>query len=528
MNKSLLILAAAPIVYEVMLTYFPLADALIHYDSTRILSEIYATLSNPVIPHAFEQSLLQGWASAAASLALGYPVGLALGTLRFKGEKLYRALVFIPFMLPSVVAVVGFNQAYGFSAAFKPLSTGLSGIVAVNTFYNAPFVALLVATSIAGMNKDAVWAIKAINPRRTSLLRKVLIPTTLRSAATGAAVAFVYSYLGFLIPLAVGGPAYYTQEVEVYVLLKTLYRPAESVTLALAQSIIPILMASFLVARGSVAFNTGYGGDKEAPSLVSSRKTVAAAAALLAGFALYEVTPLAAVVYSSGLISYAQPGVRQLLEASALGRLQLGVDSVITNSVVYAVLASAITLALAVSAAHYSASQGKRRLVYQYGVFFPLAFSPVTLGVSLYLAYGGYPAFTQVWPMIVAAQSAVALPLASRFMIEGLSRVRREYVWAARTAGAGVGDTLFRVELPIAFSAVMSALMVSMDVALGEFAATTTIYTPRYTTIPIAIYTLFQLRLPHAAAALSVILLAVSATINYLVIRGGAMGGSKT
>ncbi|MEM3670677.1 MAG: ABC transporter permease subunit [Thermoprotei archaeon] len=522
------LLAVVPVAFEVLLTYFPFALSLASFDGIHIVDLLREIVASKVGEHGLYQSVLQGSLSAAAAFAIGYPVGLSLGLYRFTGKTVYRTLTLLPFMLPSIVVVVGFQNAYPARSVLGFLSNGLSGIVAVNTFYNAPLIAMLTAASISNLKSETLWALETIRPPGLRTLTRVLAPASLRAAGTGAVIAFIYSYLAFLVPLAVGGPRYYTSEVEVYVLLKTLSEPSLAVSLALAQSFIPAILAIAILSMGSASFAPGF-SDNAVKSLskLSAAPKIAVSLILIL-FLAFEAAPLAAIVYSSGALSTAQTGFKELLEASARGQLQVGLGRIATNSLVYSVLATSITVALSLVLAHHGLSGAGGKLVYQYAAFFPLAISPVTIGLSLYLAYGSQPIFKEIWPMIVLAQSAVSIPLASRFMIEGVSRVGKELVWAAKLSGAGLGDTLFRVEIPSAASSLAAAAAVAFEVSLGEFAATTTVYTPSYTTLPLAVYTMFDLRLQHAASALSLILLVIAAIANYTVIRGAGLLGGKS
>jgi thiamine transport system permease protein len=522
------ILVAAPVVFETVMIYFPFAFALVGYAGQTFVQTLINTATDPLVLHSFQQSLIQGALSSAAALLVGYPVGLILGLYSFRGSALYRSTVFLPFMIPSIVAVVGFEQAFGTLPQLSFLAHSLSGIIAVNTFYNAPLVALLVASSIERLNTEMLWAARVSGSTRLKIFKKVLAPLTGSSAASGTALTFVYSYLAFLVPLAIGGPSYYTSEVEVYVFLKSFFEPSSAVVLALLQLGAPLLVSYLLIRFRKEAFSFGRLSSRAAPYKlkVEPKNTVPLLA--LTCFLMFEVYPLVSLVKNAFFGSSPLLGFKQLLKASSAGALHIPVFHVVLNSLVYSVLTVGLTLAFSLMATHRSLGSGLTNRAYEFFLFAPIAFSPVTIGVSAYLTYYNAPLLNLVWPLIVMAQTAVAMPLALRFTVEGLKKTPVDAVWAARTAGASVAETFFRVEVPLSYRAVASAAVIAFGASLGEFAATTVVYTPNYTTMPLAIYALLSLRLLPAASALSTVLLALALLVYYALFRLGGENGSQS
>jgi thiamine transport system permease protein len=521
-------LAAAPAVFEVVMIYYPFVYALVSYAGQTFVQTLINIATNPLVLHSIKQSLIQGALSSAAALLVGYPVGLILGVYSFRGSSLYRSTVFLPFMIPSIVAVVAFEQAFDASPQLNFLAHGLSGIIAVNTFYNAPLVALLVASSIERLNPEMLWAARVAGSTRSKIFKKVLAPLTLSSAAGGAALAFVYSYLAFLVPLAIGGPSYYTSEVEVYVLLKSFFEPSSAVMLALLQLGAPLLISYLLIRFRRGAFSFGRLSSRAAPYRLKVEPKNAVPLLALACFLVFEAYPLVSLVKNAFFGFAPLLGFKQLMRASDAGELHTPLSHVVLNSLVYSVLAVGLTLAFSLMATHRSLGSGLSDRAYEALLFAPIAFSPVTMGVSAYLAYYSAPLFNLVWPLIVMVQTAVALPLALRFTMEGLKKTPVDAVWAARTAGASAFETFFRVEIPLSYRAVASAAVIAFGASLGEFAATTVVYTPNYTTMPLAIYSLLNLRLLPAASALSTMLLALALLAYYVLFSLGGENGSQS
>ena len=80
----------------------------------------------------------QAAASTALSLALGLPLAAVIGRYAFPGRALVRALVLVPFVLPTVV-VAGAFLALG-------LDRGVPAILAAHVFFNVAVVVRVVGS----------------------------------------------------------------------------------------------------------------------------------------------------------------------------------------------------------------------------------------------------------------------------------------------------------------------------------------------------------------------------------------------
>ncbi len=113
----------------------------------------------------------------------------------------------------------------------------------------------------------------------------------------------------------------------------------------------------------------------------------------------------------------------------------------------------------------------------------PLSVSPVVVGLSLILVYGGRNGWLgptlQSWgfdiifstPGIVMATTFVALPLVIREVVPVLEEVGIEQEQAARSLGAGSWQTFWRITLPSIRWAVVYGVVLSLARSLGEFGA---------------------------------------------------------
>jgi sulfate/thiosulfate transport system permease protein len=113
----------------------------------------------------------------------------------------------------------------------------------------------------------------------------------------------------------------------------------------------------------------------------------------------------------------------------------------------------------------------------------PLSVSPIVVGVSLVLVYGGRdgwfgPALESAGfqvifatPGLVMATAFVALPLVIREVVPVLEEIGTEQEQAARSLGASAVQTFWRITLPAIKWAVVYGVVLSMARSLGEFGA---------------------------------------------------------
>jgi sulfate transport system permease protein len=113
----------------------------------------------------------------------------------------------------------------------------------------------------------------------------------------------------------------------------------------------------------------------------------------------------------------------------------------------------------------------------------PLSVSPVIVGLSIILVYGGRTgwfgpwledhAFTVVYsvPSMVMATAFVSLPFVIREVVPVLEEVGDDQEQAARSLGAGATQTFRRITLPAIKWAMVYGVVLTLARSLGEFGA---------------------------------------------------------
>ncbi len=493
-----------------------------------------SVVADPLNREALENSITQGGASAAVALGLGYTVGIFLGRYAVPGREMARALLLVPFLLPSLVMVEGVRELFGPSgvaAPYVPLLAGpwggWVGIIVVNVAFNTPMVVLFTAAGCdrSYVELDEGLATLGASPRRR--YREVWGPPTWVGAAQGALLTFLFSAMGFAAPLLFG-PQYFTLEARIYSLQVVYLEPQRAAALALiAVAFLAIPTVAYLALRRSSAPRGGRRPFRPVPLsardpwVIGGAVGTAVLAALEGSIAftvLYRSVTLPTGAWYAGWTTLFGPAT-----TNALGGLSM-VGATI-NTLWFAALAAAIAILLTFGGAFSLAGRPRASVLVHLYLFVPLLVSPLILALALAAFWRSVltgPA--TVWVLIVVSQSMLGLPFALQSFeapLVTLSAAPRE---AARTLGASAWSAFTDVDVPRIRSGLVTAGLFAFVIGLGEFTATNFLATPKFATISVAIYELPADRLPFAAETASAWLLIVSLAAIAALLLGGFRG----
>ncbi|WP_445258674.1 ABC transporter permease [Nocardioides aurantiacus] len=474
------------------------------------------------------------WSAAAGtllSLLLGLPTAYALHRLRFPGRDLLRAVVVVPFVLPTVVVGVAFRQLIAPSGPLGGL--GLDGsavaIVAALAFFNVSVVVRTVGTFWESLDPRREEAAAALGASPWQVLRTVTLPALRPGIVSAASVVFLFCSTAFGVVLTLGGLRYANVETEIYLLTTQ----ELDLTAAAALSVLQLLVLTALLALAARA--------RRSPPLVRTARPLPRPrwghAPVLLWTALTLVlllAPLVSLVAASlrrgqdwGLANY-----RALGTAGADNALLVPVTEALVTSLEVALLAALLALALgSVVAFLVSRPGGGRPRQLLDGVFMlPLGVSAVTVGFGFLVTLDRPPLDLRSSSLLIpVAQAMVALPLVVRTVAPVLRSVDDRQRQAAASLGAGPLRVLATVDLPAAWRALLAAAGFGFAVSLGEFGATSFLARDDDPTLPVVIYRLIGR--PGAenfgmAMAASVVLAVTTTAVMLAVqrLRGGSVG----
>ncbi|HEU5306546.1 MAG TPA: iron ABC transporter permease [Acidimicrobiia bacterium] len=490
-------------------------------------------VTDAALRHIAWFTIWQATLSTVLTLAFGIPGAYVLARCEFPGRGLVRALVTVPFVLPTVVVGSAFVALLGDGGPLASLGLDqtLGAILIAHVFFNYSVVVRTVGSLWSHLDPRPEEAARLLGASRLRAFREVTLPALRPAIATAGAIVFLFTFTSFGVILILGGPGTATLETEIYRQTAQLLNLPLAAALTIVQlvAIVALLLAtSWIEGRQRVALSL------RAASETARRVRTTGARVFLAGnlavMAVLLGVPVAVLVVRSfdtptglGLDYY-----RALGEVHAGSTLFVEPAHAIANSLRFAVAATAIAVAVGGCAAFALASSRRRGL--DTLVSLPLGVSAVTVGFGFLIALD-HPPFDLrgSWWLVPIAQALVAVPFVVRVMTPVLRAIDPRLRDAAATLGASPARVWREVDLPIVARAALVAAGFAFAISLGEFGATVFIVRPDQPTLPVLVYRLLGQPGPlnfGGAMAASVILMGLTmlAMLGIERFRAGTVG----
>ena len=523
------LLSFTPSIFILIVIVAPFIDLALTFGSLNFYRIM--TGSSPIAMlsrRALYNSLIQGGVSAVFSLLLGYPLGVFLGRNNFRFKKLIVSLVILPFFLPSLVVVYAFMSGFGqgspasiLFSGFTMLSRGFVGIIAVNTFFNAPLVALYTMSALSTEKSSQIEAVMSLGASDVRGFFTVFGKDTLLAALGGATLAFAYSFAGFAAPLIIGGPGAYTLDAWIYFMFRILGNFHASVSLAIFEAI-SLIVPTIIYVR-ILSTQRREGSVESRINTAPSRRSVLflSAFAYMVAWLIIEAYLLSSVVLRALRANSTFSATNFLVLFSNRTTSATGISALgsILNSLFYGFVVSIVVVAAGMAWIAGRKMLHKRYLgTAEVFHFIPLVISSLLMAFAILIVYGINTPQQFLWILIVSAQIAVAIPVVMRTIDAGFSPISREFLESSLTLG---GHPFLDVEIPLAKVSFYISLMFGFAISLGEFTATNFLATPKFFSLPVEIYSLQLSRLFGPSFAAATVLLFLSLLVFVLIQRMG-------
>jgi thiamine transport system permease protein len=508
------LLLLAPAVFLLLFFYFPLGSVLvgglIDRDGAFSLGLIISLLRDPYYLRIIGFTVWQAILSTLLSVLMGLPGAYLLARYDFRGKRLIQALTTVPFVLPSIIVVLGFVRFFGnngilnrflmtlFRLEEPPLRIlySLQAILLAHAFYNFPVVVRIVSSLWRRIHPSTEEAARSLGAHGLRLFWRVTLPQILPALLSAAALVFIFCLLSFAIVLVLGGgPRYTTLEVEVYRLAKVSLDLKTGSALALVGAGISLLfLYAYIKAQQHSSFAEQMAEEVERPRLGPMLGSVRGVLTLLYLLltALVILAPMITVVaYSFQLRSgWGQQAIslewyRRILSGGPYLRAVL-------NSLFFACITMLLSVPLGTVLAYAGARSrfaGSRLL--EAVTMLPIGISSIILGLGYLKAYRELPwRIVGRWYAIVFAHTVIAYPFVIRVASATFRKIKSSLAEAARSLGAGPWRLFWYLELPLARSALITGAAFAFGISVGEINASLMLYNEKLITIPVMIYRL--------------------------------------
>jgi thiamine transport system permease protein len=511
----LLLLLLAPAAFLLLFFYFPLGSVLVGGLTDRSgrfsFGILTSLLRDPYYLRIIGFTVLQAILSTVLSVLMGLPGAYLLARYEFRGKRLIEALTTVPFVLPSIIVVLGFVRFFGNNGILNrflmavlgleepPLRIlySLQAILLAHAFYNFPVVVRVVSSLWRRIHPSTEEAARSLGAHGLRLFWRVTLPQILPAILSAAALVFIFCLLSFAVVLVLGGgPRYTTLEVEVYRLAKVSLDLKTGSALALIGAIISLVfLYAYIKLQQRSSFAEQMTEDPEKPRLAGVLGSVRGVFYLLylLLMALVILAPMVTVVaYSFQLRS----GWGQQAISLEWYRRILSVGGPylrsVANSLFFAVMTMLLSVPLGTVLAYVGARSrfaGSRFL--EALMMLPIGISSIILGLGYLKAYQQLPwPIVGRWYAIVFAHTVIAYPFVIRVASATFRKMKSSLAEAARSLGAGPWRLFWHLELPLARSALITGAAFAFGISVGEINASLMLYNERLITIPVMIYRL--------------------------------------
>jgi len=223
--------------------------------STRWYGEMF---QNADVMRALRNSLIVAAISTVISTVLGTAAAISLERFRFRGQRLYDGLVYLPIIIPDVTMAVMMllffaqsfsivDAVFGFQPAFGIGTISLSHIA-----FNISFVAVVVRARLAQLDSSLEEAAADLYASRWQAFRHVTLPLIMPGVAGGALLALTLSLDDVVVTSFVAGPGATTLPVYVFGLVRRGVTPLiNAVSTVMLTASMVLVLISLVLQRSS-------------------------------------------------------------------------------------------------------------------------------------------------------------------------------------------------------------------------------------------------------------------------------------
>ncbi|KES06579.1 iron ABC transporter permease [Streptomyces toyocaensis] len=490
-------LMAVPVAFFAVFFAYPVTAIVargLKTDGTWQLGRIGDVLAQPDVRQVLWFTTWQALVSTALTLLIALPGAYVLARFDFPGKQVLRAVVTVPFVLPTVVVGTAFMALVGRGGLLDELwglrlDTTVWAILLAHVFFNYAVVVRTVGGLWAQLDPRQEEAARMLGASRFAAWRRVTLPALAPALAAAALMVFLFTFTSFGVVQILGGPTFSTLEVEIYRQTSEIFDLSTAAVLTMIQfaAVSSILaLHAWTVRRRETALRL-------VDAAVTARRPRGAGQwALLGGVvatvAVLLLLPLGVLVqrsFGAGGLGY----YRTLTRDDGGVFLAAPIEAV-GNSLQYALAATVIAVVIGGLASVALTRRDAGRLVRGFDalLMLPLGVSAVTVGFGFLIALDEPPLDLRAsWILVPLAQALVGVPFVVRTMLPVLRAVDVRLREAAAVLGASPWRAWREVDLPMVRRALLIAAGFAFAVSLGEFGATVFIARPENPTLPVAV-----------------------------------------
>lgn len=462
----------------------------------------------------------QAAVSCVLTIAAAFPMAYVLGRYSFKGRNLVRAMLLVPFVLPTVVVSAAMLSVFDRFGVEDRLRHTLWAVLLAHVFFNFAIVARTLGSYWSHLGHAQEEAARTLGAGALRTFWSITLPRLMPALLGVASIVYLFCFTSFGVILILGGPRRATLDTEIwrYAIGRLEFSTAAAlVVLQLLAVLAIVALNSWLTSRRVLPeqLRTDTSRRPETSRQRWAIRGTLAWAGLLLGVPLVTLVERS---FGTGGDGYSLSSYRALASSGSAGRLLFvkPVEALI-NSLAFAGVATGIAVIVGVLVAlavAYSGGYSKGAAgAIDTAMLLPLGTSAVAVGLGLLLALDSPPLDIRDSPWIIpVAHALIGVPFVLRGVAPVLSAIPKQVRESAKLLGASQFRLWRDIDIPLAKRSILSAAGFAFAVSLGEFGASEFLVRPERPTVPVVIYQLLSRPGDLAygqALALSVILMAV-------------------
>ena len=503
------LIAIAPVLFLGLFFFYPVIN-IVASSFTGGWSSISEVLSSTRAKSAIWFTFWQAALSTVVTLVVAMPCAALMARSDGRRALLFKALVTIPFVLPTVVVAGAFKEMFDRAETLPwlpNLNNTATAVIIAHSFFNFAVVARTVGAYWSALDRRLEEQARLLGSSRSQVFWRVTAPRLKPAILASGAIVFLFSFTSFGVILVLGGLGQATLETEIFRHAVVRGDMASSSILATLQ-IVAVLVLILVTAR--------YERRAATQTQMVRNATIPLHKGATFGITLFTLSflgaPLVVMIERSMRAggSYGWRNYQAIFERIPL--LPSTSARALVNSVQYAAIATLIAVILGLICATAIASAGDATSrVLNIGATLPLGVSAVTVGFGILITLDVPPIeWRTKWWIVPIAHAIVATPFVVRSLVPMLRQIHPSIREAAALLGASPPKILLQVDFPLIRRGIAVASGFAFAISLGEFGATS--FLPRRTdtlTAPQAIFRLLNAPgelLRGQAMALSVLL----------------------
>lgn len=474
---------SAPLLFVAVLFYWPLTNILGLGAQGDWLGALAAPKTIGVIAFTIGQAII----STLLCIVIGIPGAMMLYRRKYLGYKFLRALLTVPFVLPTIVVAISLTGLRSALSEF-PILVILIAHVLVNYALTVRTVGGVWAT----LDNEIDEAAELDGASRLQVFLQITLPLLRPAIISAAALTFLFCVSSFAIILVLGGGQIQSIETLIYSAANQFLDLKTASALAIVQTLITVI--AFAISKRFGSATSGLDQVEENSSLKRLNRRDAAPLVITFLVILFLIVlPLGSMLIRALFFEggFSLQNFANLAGQGSRDLLNISVWQAAGNSLRNAAIATGISVTLGVLIA-WLLSRTKPALL-ELLFLLPLGVSSVVLGFGYLITFGGQPLpLRSSWLVMPLVQALIATPIVIRLVHPALLSIGLEPRDSAANAGANAWQTWWLVEAGMIRGVLKTALGFAAIVSIGEFGAASLLTFGDQATLPVVLYQLIS------------------------------------